>query len=592
LLKILRSPFDIAQGERSDVENVSDFPFVLSQIEARILLTRMSMDAFLFQTDHARLALEKYAAVTHMTVRVYDRDEQIITAVSESNPLFELFRGAQEPAIVLECVRRCLAQAEGPAVVVQDAHGLAIVGTPFTNEGEVICVGVIGLMLTKYLGQREIERLARDTGVAYLAIWSAVRKGLPIPSHRLPVYGELLRILGETLLSEHHRSRQLEEALARLEAADRSKDEFLANLSHELRGPLNAITGWTRVLRVAGLDAAVSAGALEAIEQSAQDQTRLTNDLLDVSRIIAGKLRLDLQRVELLPAMETALDAIRPAADAKNVGLQIQLDPSVGPVSGDPERLGQVFSNLLSNAVKFTPAGGGITVKLERNDSEAIITVSDTGKGIRSDFLPHIFERFWQADSTITRLHGGLGLGLAIVQNLVELHGGSVRAESRGEDQGASFIVSLPLLKVWREARDTPKPFSSPSPTLHDVCVWVVDDDPSGRSMLKMMLEMSGAQVTELASANETLKMLDESKPEILVCDLSMPEVDGYTLMRQVRSRGPERGGSVPAIAVTGYAALEHRERALSAGYQAYFAKPIDPYELARMIARLTEHEL
>lgn len=551
-----------------------------------------SSETSVFQTDRARVALEKYAAVTHLTVRVYDRNEQIITAVSESNPLFELFIGRQEPAIVLECVRRCLAQAEGSAVIVQDVHGLAIVGTPFTSEGEIVCAGVAGFMLTKYLGQREIERLARDIGVSFLSVWSAVRKGLPLPSHRLPVYGELLRIIGETLLMEHQRSRQLEETLARLKAADRSKDEFLANLSHELRGPLNAVVSWTRVLRAAGLDAAVSARALEAIEQSAQDQTRLINDLLDVSRIIAGKLRLDLQRVELFPVMEAILNAVRPAADTKDIGLEIQLDPSVGSVSGDPERLGQVFSNLLSNAVKFTPAGGTITVRLDRSDSEAVITVSDTGQGISSDFLPHVFERFRQADSTITRLHSGLGLGLAIVKHLVELHGGSVRADSPGDNHGATFTVTLPLQKLPLESGERAKPLSSPNPpALHDVQVWVVDDDPRGRTVLKVMLEMSGAQVTALASADEALKMLDESRPEVLVCDVSMPGVDGYTLVRRVRARQPERGGSVPAIAVTGYAAPEYRDRALSAGYQAYFAKPIDADELARVIARLTERE-
>jgi signal transduction histidine kinase/CheY-like chemotaxis protein len=547
-----------------------------------------SIDASLFQTDRARVALEKYAAVTHLTVRIYDRDERAITEPIGSNSLFKLFSQGRESQILDACVRRCFAQTDGSSAIVENGYGLAIVGAPFTISGEVVCLAVAGYALTSHLDERPIRRLARNNKLPFDSIWDVVRKTLPISRHRLPLYGELLRILGETLLSEHHRARELEETLARLEAADRAKDEFLAVISHELRGPLNAILGWSRMLRAGGLDPATSAHALETIERNSTAQTALINDLLDVSRIVAGKLRLDVQAVDLVPIIESVLDAVRVTADAKNIRIQAALDPSVGSVSGDPGRLRQIFSNLLSNSVKFTPRGGGVTVHLAREDSQAKITVSDTGQGISADFLPHIFQRFRQADSTMTRSHGGLGLGLAIVRHLVELHGGTVRVDSRGEGYGATFTVTLPLV-------DLPVPTSKESlglrqtdlPQLDGVRVWIVDDEENARKMMRTLLERKGAQVKTLASAHELLNLLDEDAPEVLVCDVSMPGMDGYTLMRQVRARGAERGGNIPAIAQTGYATLEDRERALSSGYQMFFGKPLELDELIRGIARL-----
>lgn len=545
-------------------------------------------DTAVFQTTRATLALQKYTAVTHLTVRIYDCDQQVIAAAIDSNPLFELFTKSLEPPILGECVRRCFAQIDGSPVVAEDGHGLAVVGVPFTNSGQVVGAAVAGYALTAHLSEREVHRLARDSGLSIESLWPLVRKQLPIPRNRLTLYGELLRIIGDTLLSERHRSRQLEETLARLEAADRSKDEFLATLSHELRGPLNAIVGWIRVLRVGGLNNTMSAHALDAIEQSTQDQTKLINDLLDVSRIIAGKLTLQVQRIDLVPVIEAALDSVRLQALAKEVRLQTVLDPLVGPVSGDSDRLRQIFVNLLLNAVKFTPSGGNVTVTLDQIDSQARITVSDTGQGINPEFLPHIFEKFRQADSTITRRYGGLGLGLAIVQRLVELHGGTVRGDSQGDGQGATFTVTLPLLSVPVGLREKPATLNRSTPVaLEGVRVWVVDDDAAGRAMQKMLLEMSGAQVTALGSADEALKMLDHSRPEVLVCDIGMPVMDGYTLMREVRARGADRGGTIPAIAVTGYATAEDRERGLSAGYQKFFAKPVNADELARAVAEL-----
>jgi signal transduction histidine kinase/CheY-like chemotaxis protein len=550
-----------------------------------------AIDASLFLTDRARVAVEKYAAVTHLAVMIYDRDERVITGPIkpiDSNTLFELFTRGRKPQILNDCLRRCFAQRDGAAAVVEDGHGLAIVGVPFAISGEIICAAVAGYALTAHPEEREIRRLAHDHKLPFDSVWAVVRKTLPITRHRLPLYGELLRIIGETLLSEHDRSRQLEETLARLEAADRAKDEFLAMLSHELRAPLNAIAGWSRMLRAGELAREMSDHALETIERNAAAQTRLINDLLDVSRIVAGKLRLEVQTVDLVPVVESVLDAVRVTADAKDIRIQARLDPSIGSVSGDPERLRQIFWNLLSNAVKFTPSGGSIMVKLERDHSEAKLTVRDTGQGINPDLLPHIFERFRQADSTITRAQGGLGLGLTIVQHLVELHGGTVRAVSKGDGQGATFTVTFPSLKRPLDSTKESIPLSNANlPALDGVRVWVVDDEENSRRMLRVLLEKKGAQVSTLRSAREALNMLDESAPEVLVCDVSMPEMDGYTLMRQIRARAADRGGNIPAIAQTGYATLEDRQRALSSGYQIFLGKPLDIAELIRGIAKL-----
>jgi signal transduction histidine kinase/ActR/RegA family two-component response regulator len=534
------------------------------------------------------VALEKYAGVTHLAVRIYDRDEQVITESANSNPLFELLTRGREPQILGDCVRRCFTPTDASVIVVENGHGLAVVGAPFISGDDVVCAAVAAYALTAHLDQREIRRLARESKLAFDSMWNVTRNSLPIPRHRLPVYGELLRIIGETMLSEHDRARQLEEMVSRLEAADRAKDEFLAVLSHELRAPLNAILGWSRMLRAGGLDPAMAAHALETIERNSMAQTRLINDLLDVSRIVAGTLNLEVQAVDLIPIIESALDEIRVTAGAKGIRIQAELDPSIGSVSGDAERLGQIVSNLLSNAVKFTASGGKVTVNLARDDSLAKITISDTGQGISPDFLPHVFERFRQADSTRTRAHSGLGLGLAIVLRLVELHGGTVRADSQGQGHGTTFTVTLPLLDRPLEPTKKSVPLDDAQiPPLDGIRVWIVDDEENARKMLRAMLERKGAQVSTLGSAHEALSMLDEGTPQVLVCDVSMPGMDGYALMHEIRARGAERGGNIPAIAQTGYATREDRERAFSSGYQIFLGKPIDMDELIRSIARL-----
>jgi len=389
-----------------------------------------------------------------------------------------------------------------------------------------------------------------------------------------------------------------QEAAARAEAelANRLKDEFLATVSHELRSPLNSILGWSKMLSAKRLDEEQSARGLEVIYSSAHAQNKLIGDLLDVSRIITGKLRLDVSMVDLIPIIAAAMDVVRPAADAKQISLISTLDPAAGPVSGDADRLQQVVWNLLSNAVKFTPPGGRVGVRLEREVASVTITVSDTGEGIEPEFLPFVFDRFRQFEGGAARPSGGLGLGLAIVRHLVELHGGTVNAASRGKGQGATFTVTLPLAVTREEASEVerdrlagageiPQGHAPAPDLLYDLRVLLVDDEPDARILLGMILTSYGAEVRDCASAAEAIQILDEWSPDVLVSDIGMPFEDGYELMRKVRAREPERGGLIPALALTAYARAEDAQRALEAGYQAHIPKPVDPGELAMAVA-------
>ena len=378
------------------------------------------------------------------------------------------------------------------------------------------------------------------------------------------------------------------------EEANRMKDEFLATLSHELRTPLNAMLGWAQVLRLGKLDSAAAARALETIERNARAQAQLIADLLDVSRIITGKLRLDLQPVELPRIIEATLDSARPGADAKGIRLDVSLDRLTSPVLGDTDRLQQVIWNLLSNAIKFTPSGGIVMVRLQESGGNAEIRVVDTGAGIRPDFLPYVFDRFRQAESAITRSHGGLGLGLSIVRHLVELHGGSVAVHSEGEGKGAAFTVRLPVRQTMVDDASaledtidfTARVWDSKG-MLAGVRVLVVEDEDDTRELLAIALEQCGAQVTAVPSAADALASLDRQPPDVLVSDLAMPDEDGFSLIRKVRSRDTGRGGAVPAAALTAYARTEDRVRALAAGFQKHLPKPIDPSELIAAVASL-----
>jgi PAS domain S-box-containing protein len=458
--------------------------------------------------------------------------------------------------------------------------------------------------------------------------------------------GQPLRMIGvnfditERKQAEEERNRLLQAeqaARADAEAANRIKDEFLATLSHELRSPLNAMLGWLTLLRTRELDAETTTRALETVERNARMQTQLVEDLLDVSRIIRGQLQLKIMPISLDAVIESALDTVRPAADAKNIRLQSSIDSTLGSIYGDGNRLQQVIWNLLTNAIKFTPKGGRVEVRLELVEAEedgdggdggdrgdrgglltsppsppsppslsllpssryAQITVSDTGKGIGAEFLPYVFERFRQADNSITRSYGGLGLGLAIVRHLVELHGGTVYASSTGEGKGATFTVRLPIKtnrpnsnqKYQSSVRPPQEPSLDTHAPLKDLTIVVVDDEADARELLVQILQASGAKVVAFANAGDVLAALKNSTStdrfDVLISDIGMPKEDGYTLLRSIRDLPPEQGGQLPAVALTAYARSEDRQAAYKAGFQAHLAKPFDPAELVNAIANL-----
>lgn len=399
----------------------------------------------------------------------------------------------------------------------------------------------------------------------------------------------IARDITERKLAEQERARLLvseRDARAEAETANRQKDEFLAVVAHELRTPLNAILGWARMLTSMPLTAARTVHALEVVERNAASMAVIITDLLDVSRIGAGKLDVALQPVDLIAVTGAALDEVMPVAQAKHVDMRLSADPAlVDFVEADAGRLQQIIGNLLTNAVKFTPEGGHVAISVARAGAQMEVKVIDTGRGIAADFLPHVFERFRQAKGTVAGQHGGLGLGLAIVQQLVELHGGTVHAESEGEGRGATFTVRLPIPGVEASAT-SPPPRVQP---LDGVRVLLVDDHVDGRTLTAHLLRLSGASVNEVASAHEALQMLEVEPPDVLVTDIGLPGADGYALIRQIRQREVEHGGNLPAIALTGSARVEDRTQAMAAGFQRHIAKPVEEAELVATVAALAQ---
>jgi PAS domain S-box-containing protein len=436
--------------------------------------------------------------------------------------------------------------------------------------------------------------------------WHLAR-GLPIKDER----GNVVKWLGictdideqKQIQQERTRLLELEQAArAKAETANRIKDEFLAVLSHELRTPLNSILGWSKLLQNPKLDRERVSQAVSTIERNAKLQVQLIEDLLDISRVLQGKLTLNLTNVSLESIISSATETLRFAAESKSIHINTVLEPNLRKVAGDPTRLQQVVWNLLSNAIKFTPNGGSIEVRLSsktelENNSRspaldyAEIIVSDTGKGISSEFLPYVFDYFRQADSSTTRKFGGLGLGLAIVRNIVEMHGGTVKAESRGEDQGATFIVRLPLLQneslSIADEEDHHLLRMQNSSSLANVHILVVDDDADSRDFAAFVLEQDGADVITASSGFEALEVIAQTKLDVLISDISMPGMDGYMLIRQVRSLTPEQGGQIPAIALTAFARKCDQQQVLTSGFQMHLAKPIGAQQLVTVVVKV-----
>lgn len=380
------------------------------------------------------------------------------------------------------------------------------------------------------------------------------------------------------------------------EKANRLKDDFLATVSHELRSPLTAMLGWANILLTRELDAETRTRAIETIHRNAEAQHQLISDLLDVSRIISGKLRLNVGTIELKPIIEAAMDSVRPAAAAKNIKLESSIGAEANVISGDADRLHQVIWNLLTNAIKFTPKEGHVRVKVEKVGSDLELTVTDSGIGISKDFLPYVFDRFRQGDAATNKLHGGLGLGLSIVRQLIELHGGTVRVESEGEGKGATFIVSLPISSVAIDENTAePEHVARAENTIdyrkmfEGLRALVVDDETDTLDLLKRMLADIGFEVIASSSASEALNALEKFLPYVLVSDVGMPLEDGFSLISKVRALPPERGGRTPAIALTAYVRGVDRQRALNSGFQAHLAKPVNAEELISVLTQIVE---
>ncbi len=415
--------------------------------------------------------------------------------------------------------------------------------------------------------------------------------------HLISILSLGLEITGRRRM-EAERARLLvgeQQARASAEAASRARDEFLATVSHELRTPMTPVLGWLRLIRGGTLDPQATAHALEKIEHNVRAEIRLIEDLLDVSRIITGKLRIDCRPLELLPIIESALDSMRPAAEARGITLDLHAEASPGPVAGDSDRLHQVVWNVLSNAIKFTPQGGRVEVWLGRAGAQAILTVTDTGQGVHADFLPVMFERFRQADASLTRAHGGLGLGLSIVRHLVELHGGTVSAHSAGPGTGTAVTIALPLLDQRARFSQPERRQSAPEPllsktefSLDGLRALAVDDDLDTLEVLTWVLTQSGAQVKTAASALAALDIFQQEMVDVVISDIGMPGLDGYDLIRRIRELEPHRRPSVPAIALTAFTRIEDRLQALAAGFQMYISKPVEPEEIIAVIASLT----
>ena len=487
-------------------------------------------------------------------------------------------------------------------VVLTDLHMEGIDGISVLAEVRRRSPLTITIVLTGFASLESAIAAMRQGAYDYLIkpciiddMKQTVRRG--IEHRRLMLAERDARIKLEKLNREleqriEERTAELRITNEKLVGANRAKDVFFATLSHELRTPLNAILGWAHILRTGKLDPERTARAFETIERNAQVQAQLISDILDISRIISGKLRLEFRPIQLIAVVQAAVEAIRPTAEGKKIHIEIKLASIQETVSGDPDRLQQVFWNLLSNAVKFTPEGGRVAVAVDLVDSNVEIKVSDTGIGIRPDLLPYIFEYFRQGDSAASRSHGGLGLGLALVRNITEMHGGTVRAESEGEGHGATFTVTIPLqpsavdsMQTVLKSSDELAPASTIS--LHDVTVLLVDDEPDVLELFTTILAQRGADVHVVGTSEEALRKVEELRPDILVADIGIPDEDGYTLVRKIRQLGSSRGGNVPAIALTAYAGPENRLQALTAGFQVHLSKPVNPSELVSTVAGL-----
>ena len=558
---------------------------------------------------------------------ILDNADRILGVVLVFRDVTEQRRAAEALAEQREWFETTL-ESIGDAVIATDVRGRVVFMNPVAEHltgwrmGQArdrACNDVFHAVneKTRRVVENPVTRVLKEGVVVGLAnhtiLIAADGSEHPIDDSGAPIRNRDGRIVGVVLVfrdvSERRRVEAEREAAAsererllvaervargEAERANRLKDDFVAMVSHELRTPLNAILGWTDLMLKNREDPRLAARGLEVVARNTRLQSQLISDLLDISRIVAGKLRLDMQNVHLPTVLEAAIETVQQSADSKGIVIERKVDATIGPMAGDPARLQQVVWNLLSNAIKFTPKNGHVLVTLRRIGSAAEVVVEDDGIGISSDFLPSVFDRFQQADASRARRFGGLGLGLSIVKNLVEFHGGTVRAHSEGEGQGATFTITLPLVALPTLREESRAGTGSAAPmaeriSLDDIRVLVVEDEHDAAEFLKRLLEDFGATVTIAASAREALDLLASTPADVLISDIGLPGMDGYQLMEQVRRKGVDDGGGIPALALTAFARSEDRTRALLAGYQAHLTKPIESTELVATVASFVD---
>ena len=567
--------------------------------------------AIVFNPGAWTAPLHKYAEVVDLTVQLYDLSRSLVCGPVHATPLFDIVASNGQPREFVECANKCLTQTDvlSSEIVLHASEGITVIGAPLRFDHRIVGAAIAGYALQRFPDRLSVERFSRKHQLSTERLWSVCRLIAPMHDRQLSIRGELLRVLGEGLLNEQAKSHESAFLYEESRRANRTKDEFLSVVSHELRTPLNAIVASIALGQIKTNDPVAVMRLLDTIARNVKAQVRIIDDLLDISRIVTGKLRIQVAPIDLASLIGESLDIIRPAADAKGISLQWEIDKSVNTVPGDRDRLQQVLWNLLSNAVKFTPANGSVRVSVRPvADSTAAIDVIDTGQGINPEFLPHVFERFTQADASRARLHAGLGLGLAISRHLVEMHGGTIRAESQGGGKGARFTIQLPLKHkaeavsvapeskpaqtlsdATRESGETNKRSRVDSRVLADLVIMVVEDEVDGRELLSQLLEIAGAQVVSAGSAFEALEIFERVHPDILVADIGLPDEDGYSLLRKVRALSPEQGGRVPAVALTGFTRGQDRELAELAGFQRHLAKPVHIEDLISTVKSLAQ---
>lgn len=543
------------------------------------------MDTSPFSVDVWRQAVEKYGSVTRLTVIVFDSQGQIVCGPINRTPLFDAFAHAtSDPGLFTDCARQCLRKQERrSAVIVAKRSGLAVVGTPLVLNDKIVGAAVGGYHLVDFPQTIAVERAAANAGIPFASLWDVVRRESPVPRGRFTVEGELLQVLGDTILRETYRTHQYEQAASELGAAVAAKDEFLAVLSHELRTPLTPILGWARMLKL-GDDPSRIERAADVIERNALLQSKLVEDLLDLTRVARGRVTLELRISDLSDAVRATVDVYLDEAKRKEVTIDVIEAEEPLLVSADTNRLQQMFRNVMANALKFTPAGGRITVRVARVDDTAVVTIRDTGEGISPEFLPYVFDIFRQQERGTRRRHEGLGIGLALVKRLTELQGGQVAITSLGVGKGSEVAIRLPLApESDHELLPATKARHDLRHELNGLRLLVVEDMDDALETTRLILERLGADVMVAKDGLEALKIVENVQPDVVLCDLRMPRMDGFEFVRALH----ERPDSIapPVIAISGFASREDHRRTERAGFNAHLDKPFDDAGLLAAVA-------